>query len=116
MKRQRHWPANVERKVLPLVMRRDNYECQIRGPYCTGVATCIDHIHPKAWGGGVDPSNLRAACKPCNLHKGARSDAQQPALFFRGATYRTAPLRKIPPLTSPWTPVVADYSRKPSDT
>lgn len=82
MKRQRHWSYTGEKRR-KAVLRRDNWECQIRGPMCIGTATTVDHIHPKAWGGTEDVSNLRAACKPCNQSKGARADTTQMPRFFR---------------------------------
>lgn len=107
-KQPRHWTRREE-VVRNQVLVRDNYECQIRGPLCLGIANTVDHIHPKAWGGTAHPENLRAACKPCNLSKGARSDD---VAFFRSSTAGTRPLRKIPPQTSRWTPKVSEYSGK----
>lgn len=54
------------------ILTRDNHQCQIAGPKCTGTATHVDHIIPITKGGAWwDPDNLRAACKNCNL---ARAD------------------------------------------
>jgi 5-methylcytosine-specific restriction endonuclease McrA len=112
MKRQRHWSYTGEKRRLK-VLRRDNWECQIQGPGCLGTATTVDHIHPKAWGGTEDESNLRAACKPCNQSKGARADAvRRPSPFFRDATNRRGPLHSLSPQSSRWTSVVSVYSRK----
>ena len=60
------------RRLSRSILVRDNFVCQIQGPTCTGVATCTDHIIPKIRGGTDHPSNLRAACVPCNARKGAR--------------------------------------------
>lgn len=54
-----------------LVLQRDGYQCQIRGPHCTGTATCVDHIQPRQSHGGDDPANLRSACTPCNAGRKA---------------------------------------------
>lgn len=60
-------------KVRPAILARDGYRCRIRGQGCTGEATEVDHIVPPAKGGAVyDPTNLRAACKPCNSSKSDR--------------------------------------------
>lgn len=59
------------RKLAALIKARDNYRCQIRGPRCTGLATTVDHIVERDAGGTDDPSNLRAACNPCNSSRGA---------------------------------------------
>jgi AAA domain-containing protein/HNH endonuclease len=54
------------RKTRELVLARDGYRCQIRGPKCTTTATEADHIVTREAGGTDDPANLRAACGPCN--------------------------------------------------
>ena len=56
-----HW-----RELRGRVLHRDNYRCQIRGKNCEGRADEVDHIVPVVSGGSDSPSNLRAACKPCN--------------------------------------------------
>ena len=110
MKRQRHWTYREE-KVRAAVLRRDNWECQIRGEGCIGTANTVDHIHPKAWGGRATPDNLRAACWPCNQRKGTRADAAGDGSFFnRGAHSRARSAKYLP--TTAWTPKVVDYSRK----
>jgi 5-methylcytosine-specific restriction endonuclease McrA len=49
------------------VLERDNYECQIRGPGCTTVATQADHFVPINFGGArYDETNVRASCEHCN--------------------------------------------------
>jgi 5-methylcytosine-specific restriction endonuclease McrA len=54
------------------VLARDRNVCQIRGPNCQHVATCVDHVVDRADGGAVyDPTNLRAACVPCNSWRSA---------------------------------------------
>ena len=53
------------------VLKRDNYQCQ----YCGQDATEIDHVIPRAKGGGHDMENLVACCKRCNGLKGSRSQA-----------------------------------------
>jgi 5-methylcytosine-specific restriction endonuclease McrA len=60
-------------RVRPFVLARDNYECQIRLPGCTRVATVVDHIRPwQETGPTSDPSLLRAACRPCNARVATR--------------------------------------------
>jgi hypothetical protein len=65
-------------RIRKSILDRDGRECQIRGRGCQGVATTVDHIVPHALGGGDDPGNLRAACRPCNssLASRARASAQ----------------------------------------
>lgn len=56
------WP-----RVRKAILERDGYRCQIRGPRCAGAANVVDHIVPVTQGGAwYEPSNLRAACQPCN--------------------------------------------------
>lgn len=59
------------RKLRAAVLLRDGGVCQLQLPgVCTGTATHVDHIVPKGAGGPDEPSNLRASCAPCNLHRG----------------------------------------------
>lgn len=60
------------RNIRKVVLERDCYECQIRGPRCTGEATQVDHIVAAAFGGDDDYGNLRAACRSCNASLGAK--------------------------------------------
>jgi hypothetical protein len=55
------------------VLRRDGGRCQIRGRRCTGTATTVHHVLPSSTHPHLffDPSNLQAACKPCNYGDGA---------------------------------------------
>ena len=114
MRRKRHWSYTGEKRRLRVLLR-DNYECQIRGPQCEGTANTVDHIHPKAWGGTEDESNLRAACWPCNQRKGARATTAQPRTFFSSVGHRRAPLLKLPPHRRWGAPLATDYSRKAPD-
>lgn len=58
------------RQTRTLILRRDGYRCQVNSDRCTGAATEVDHILPKARGGDDSPSNLRAACRACNRSRG----------------------------------------------
>lgn len=63
------------------ILRRDGYRCRIATPgVCTGHATHVDKITPAAQQPGLalDPTNLRAACAPCNEHKGRTTDKATP--------------------------------------
>ena len=60
------------------VLERDLWVCQVRGPKCAGGATCVDHIVARIDGGDVwDPTNCRAACRPCNAAGGAKLTNQR---------------------------------------
>lgn len=55
------------KRVRLIVLERDGYICQIRGPRCTRRATAVDHIIPLVMGGDAfDTMNLRASCLRCN--------------------------------------------------
>lgn len=57
------------------ILDRDAWTCQYCGARLhTNDEATIDHIIPVSLGGGHDDTNLRAACKPCNLTKGQRSE------------------------------------------
>lgn len=57
------------RKRRQIILQRDGFRCQLRLPGCTGKATTVDHIKPKADGGGDEATNLVAACARCNVAK-----------------------------------------------
>lgn len=50
-----------------LILERDGWMCQAKGPRCKGQAKTVDHIIPVSEGGNSHPNNLRAACGPCNF-------------------------------------------------
>jgi 5-methylcytosine-specific restriction endonuclease McrA len=70
--RQPKWSKNG-------VLKRDNFTCA----FCAGKATTIDHVKPKAQGGGNSWKNTIAACSPCNNKKANRTpeQARMPLLF-----------------------------------
>jgi|SRR3954453_10503900 5-methylcytosine-specific restriction protein A len=59
----------VYKRFRKAILERDEYQCQIRGPRCLGQATVVDHIVPVNTQNMCDPSNCRAACRPCNSQK-----------------------------------------------
>jgi len=61
------------------VLKRDSYICA----YCSGEATQVDHVIPRASGGGHELDNLVACCAPCNSRKGAHNEG---VFLARGAT------------------------------
>ena len=72
-----HWdPAAADpaqRCIHPMlrgaVLHRDGWTCS----YCGREATEVDHVAPRARGGATAPTNLVAACRPCNKTKGIRT-------------------------------------------
>lgn len=69
-------PVRVRSRIRDIVLRRDNYECQLRLPGCTFKADSVDHVRPRE-SAGDGPDNLRAACIWCNKSRGdpRRGDA-----------------------------------------
>jgi 5-methylcytosine-specific restriction endonuclease McrA len=61
------------------VLKRDSYICA----YCSGEATQVDHVIPRANGGGHELDNLVACCAPCNSRKGSHNEG---VFLARGAT------------------------------
>lgn len=54
------------------VLRRDGFRCQYCGTSAAaGAVLHVDHIVPFSAGGDTTESNLRTACRNCNLGKGA---------------------------------------------
>ena len=51
------------------ILKRDNHQCQIKGPTCIGTATEADHILCAAEGGKETDDNGQAAYVPCHKRK-----------------------------------------------
>ncbi len=59
------------------ILERDHYRCQYCGfdgmsSFENSLCMTVDFVHPRAKRGRKDPSNLVAACRPCNVIKGYR--------------------------------------------
>jgi HNH endonuclease len=71
--RDRRYNTQAWRRLRQAILIRDGHTCQVGGPRCEIVATTVHHILPSSqhperfW----DPTNLEAACAPCNAHGGA---------------------------------------------
>ncbi len=90
-------------KVRKAVLQSAGYSCQIQGPPCTQWADHVDHIKPVALGGTDAPENLQAACRNCNLLKGAGQ-------FLDGRQSLDA----SPGESSPLPPLSGDYTARHS--
>lgn len=56
------------------ILRRDQHCCRYCGEHASPqVKLTVDHVLPVALGGNDDPTNLAAACQPCNAGKSASS-------------------------------------------
>ena len=81
------------------ILERDEHRCQ----YCDGKANTVDHVLPRAQGGGSTPTNLVAACLACNQKKADRTPEQagMPLLRpVRAARWRL--MEKFHQLTATW--------------
>jgi 5-methylcytosine-specific restriction endonuclease McrA len=75
------------------VLHRDNYVCY----YCGGDANQVDHVVPVSrMGNPVDMDNMVAACKRCNVLKGAKSQG----LFLVNSATPLCPMDKASPITA----------------
>lgn len=76
------------------VLRRDNYTCRYCGAKAPHVELQVDHVIPKALGGGDAPDNLVAACRDCNTGKTSSSpDSAQVAQVRAQAVAMSIALR-----------------------
>lgn len=72
------------RNFRAFILRRDKYQCTIRGSKCTGKAPLagghVDHEIPLHLGGQkYDPDNARASCAACNTGRRVPPSAYEPA-------------------------------------
>lgn len=59
----------VSKRLRFEILRRDNHACRYCGAKAPETPLTVDHVVPEALGGSDDPSNLVAACGPCNSGK-----------------------------------------------
>lgn len=76
------------------VLRRDGHSCRYCGATAPDVKLTVDHVTPKALGGGDDPSNLVAACQQCNSGKASTSLDSEAVADIREDALRQAELLK----------------------
>lgn len=80
-------------KIRLQVLERDRHVCQIALTGCTVQADSVDHIVPLSEGGArLDPRNLRASCRFCNLSRNGSRASQLAAALV--ADTECAPSRK----------------------
>lgn len=63
----------VSRRLRFEILKRDGYACRYCGAKAPDVVLTVDHVTPVALGGADEPSNLVAACVPCNGGKASVS-------------------------------------------
>lgn len=76
------------------VLRRDGHSCRYCGATAPDVKLTVDHVTPKALGGTDEPSNLVAACQPCNSGKSSTSLDGETVADIREDALRQAELLK----------------------
>ncbi|MFE4420379.1 HNH endonuclease [Streptomyces sp. NPDC056817] len=59
----------VSKRLRYEILRRDRYTCRYCGASAPDAPMRVDHVTPVALGGTDHPSNLVAACEPCNSGK-----------------------------------------------
>lgn len=74
-------------KTRRLALARDGHRCQLRIPgICTGTATEVDHVRPRAVGGGDELDNLRSVCHRCHISRGMDESGRAPSRYSYGAS------------------------------
>jgi hypothetical protein len=63
----------VSKRLRYEILTRDNHTCRYCGAIAPDVKLQVDHVVPVALGGMDDPTNLVAACEPCNSGKTSRN-------------------------------------------
>lgn len=51
------------------ILKRDRFRCAYCGRQAAETELHVDHVHPRSKGGSDHPSNLKTACRACNLSK-----------------------------------------------
>jgi HNH endonuclease len=69
------------------VVKRDNHECQYCGEKLMPSQITIDHVIPRAQGGGNSFANCVVSCKECNNRKDRRTPEQAGMKLLRKPTY-----------------------------
>lgn len=63
----------ISKRLRYEILRRDGHKCRYCGAKAADTPLTIDHVVPSALGGSDEPSNLVAACGPCNAGKSSSS-------------------------------------------
>lgn len=109
---RRYVPANGARSLgcsRRSVLRRDGFLCAYRAssPVCATRAASVDHVVPRSRGGGDEPTNLVAACVPCNQLKGNRSLSELGWSLLRFEPTEASPLFDLDEVPVAWRPFLS---------
>lgn len=78
------WAWSKQRR---LALARDRTRCQLGIPgICTTIATEVDHVRPRAVGGGDELDNLRSVCHSCHISRGMDESGRAPSRYSYGAS------------------------------
>lgn len=81
-------PDAISRALKERITAEAGYRCG----YCltdqrvSGAQMHIEHLIPRARGGGSEPANLWLSCAWCNSYKGTQTEALDPDTGDRGTT------------------------------
>jgi 5-methylcytosine-specific restriction endonuclease McrA len=91
------------RTIREQVLLRDGWQCQA----CGADADTVDHLIPRARGGGDNLENLQAMCSPCNLLKSDKLPGEKSDFFSARRIPRTH-LSNLSPtsVTNPASPFI----------
>lgn len=67
--------ATISKKVRFEILKRDEFTCQYCGQSAPNVILEVDHVNPRASGGGDEEANLVTSCFNCNRGKSDRKIA-----------------------------------------
>lgn len=92
----------ISKRLRYEILRRDQHTCRYCGDSAPDVKLTVDHVLPVALGGSDDPTNLVAACGPCNSGKSSSSpdaplvaDVEEKALIWRRALALAVERREV---------------------
>jgi 5-methylcytosine-specific restriction endonuclease McrA len=81
-----YFNSNFSRKAL---VKRDKSTCQYCSRHLSASNVTIDHVLPRAQGGGTSYSNCVVACQTCNNKKAALTPEQANMKLLRRPTHPT---------------------------
>jgi hypothetical protein len=90
----------ISKRLRYEVLRRDNHACRYCGATAPDVVLHVDHVVPKALGGGNTPDNLVTSCADCNHGKSSTpadaalvDDVRQDAARWASAMEQVSAIR-----------------------
>ncbi|MGF1467067.1 MAG: HNH endonuclease [Sandaracinaceae bacterium] len=90
------------------VLARDGFACQYCGETLPSRDLTLDHVVPRARGGGTTWENTVTACRPCNGRKGNRTPEEARMTLRRtptrpqALTFQLRRMRRAQPMPGPW--------------